>query len=211
MFSIPGANAPVGVFLTYEFCKRRSKNPHEYGTGIPEGVAAPEAANNAVGGGAMIPLLTLGIPGDTVTAVLLGAFAIHGLSPGPMFFQLHPDLIYSIFMAFLIVVFLNYFIVSLSSSLLALAFGMMKRGFPVIPMILSMILGNMLEKNFRLSIILSGGNSFIFFKSPIALLFLTISLFLFISPFIRRWPTFLLWRYPLRMIKKLYPRRSKDG
>ena len=83
--AIPGANAPVAVFLSYDLARRRSKNAEEFGKGAIEGVAAPEAANNAVAGGAMIPLLTLGIPGDTVTAILLGAFTIQGFSPGPLF------------------------------------------------------------------------------------------------------------------------------
>jgi len=117
--AIPGANAPVATFLTYDFCQRRAKNRKEYGTGIPEGVAGPEASNNAVAGGAMIPLLTLGIPGDTVTAVLLGAFVIHGLSPGPMFFQQHPQMVYSIFWLFLLAILMTFIIVTLSSRWLA--------------------------------------------------------------------------------------------
>jgi putative tricarboxylic transport membrane protein len=116
---IPGANAPVATFLSYDFCKRRSKNRDNYGKGLIEGVAAPEAANNAVAGGALVPLLTLGIPGDTVTAVLLGAFIIHGLTPGPMFFQLHPHMVYTIFLLFLIAVIINLLVVSFIAPLLS--------------------------------------------------------------------------------------------
>jgi putative tricarboxylic transport membrane protein len=76
---------------------RWSKHPEKFGTGIPEGVAAPEAANNAACSGAMVPLLTLSIPGSAGTAIMLGAFLIHGLQPGPLLFMQQPKLVYSIF------------------------------------------------------------------------------------------------------------------
>ena len=116
---LPGANAPVAVFLAYEIVRRRSKNPQEFGKGSAEGIAAPEAANNAVAGGAMIPLLTLGIPGDTVTAILLSAFTIQGFAPGPLFFFQQTDLIYAIFLIILVVSVLNFFTICTLSSLLA--------------------------------------------------------------------------------------------
>ncbi|UCH23569.1 MAG: tripartite tricarboxylate transporter permease, partial [Deltaproteobacteria bacterium] len=95
--SIPGTGCDVAAFVAYGEAKRSSKHPEEFGTGILEGVAAPEAGNNAATGGAMIPMLTLGVPGDAVTAVLLGALTIHGLQPGPMLFKDHLDIIYPIF------------------------------------------------------------------------------------------------------------------
>lgn len=95
--SIPGTGCDVAAFVTYGEAKRSSKHPEKFGTGILEGVAAPEAGNNAATGGAMIPMLTLGIPGDAVTAVLLGALTIHGLQPGPLLFRDHLDVIYPIF------------------------------------------------------------------------------------------------------------------
>ena len=95
--SIPGTGCDVAAFVAYGEAKRSSKHPEKFGTGILEGVAAPEAANNAATGGAMIPMLTLGVPGDAVTAVLLGALTIHGLQPGPMLFRDHLDIIYPIF------------------------------------------------------------------------------------------------------------------
>lgn len=98
---IPGVGAPVAVFVAYDWVRRFSRRPERFGTGIAEGVVAPEAANNAVSGGAMVPMLTLGIPGDTVTAVLLGAFLIQGIQPGPTLFQNHPDLVYAIFVGLL--------------------------------------------------------------------------------------------------------------
>lgn len=95
--SIPGTGCDVAAFIAYGECKRCSKTPEQFGTGLLEGVAAPEAANNAATGGAMIPMLTLGVPGDAVTAVLLGALTIHGMQPGPMLFKDHLDVIYPIF------------------------------------------------------------------------------------------------------------------
>ena len=95
--SIPGTGCDVAAFVAYGEAKRSSKHPEKFGTGILEGVAAPESANNAATGGAMIPMLTLGVPGDAVTAVLLGALTIHGLQPGPMLFRDHLDVVYPIF------------------------------------------------------------------------------------------------------------------
>jgi putative tricarboxylic transport membrane protein len=95
--SIPGTGCEVAAFAAYGEAKRSSDNPEEFGTGVLKGVAAPEAGNNAATGGAMIPMLTLGVPGDAVTAVLLGALTIHGLQPGPMLFRDHLDIVYPIF------------------------------------------------------------------------------------------------------------------
>lgn len=95
--SIPGTGCDIAAFVTYGEAKRTSKHPEKFGTGILEGVAAPEAGNNGATGGAMIPMLTLGVPGDAVTAVLLGALTIHGLQPGPLLFRDHLDVIYPIF------------------------------------------------------------------------------------------------------------------
>lgn len=85
--AIPGAGGDIAAYVAYDQCKKISKHPEEYGKGSLEGVAAPECANNAVCGGAMIPMLTLGIPGDSVTAVLLGAMIVIGVRPGPTLFQ----------------------------------------------------------------------------------------------------------------------------
>ncbi len=95
--SIPGTGCDIAAFVAYGEAKRTSKHPEKFGTGILEGVAAPEAANNGATGGAMIPMLTLGVPGDAVTAVLLGALTLHGLQPGPLLFRDHLDVIYPIF------------------------------------------------------------------------------------------------------------------
>lgn len=100
--SIPGLGATPSAFLSYSEAKRASKTPERFGKGSLDGVAAAESANNATAGGALIPLMALGVPGDVVTAVLLGAFLIHGLAPGPQLFAEHLDLVYAIFIALLI-------------------------------------------------------------------------------------------------------------
>jgi len=94
--AIPGLGQTIAAFLGYSEAKRASKHPERFGRGELRGVAAAEAANNAVDGATLIPLLTLGIPGDTITAILLGAFMIQGLVPGPTFIQDHGPVIYAI-------------------------------------------------------------------------------------------------------------------
>ncbi|RJE84953.1 tripartite tricarboxylate transporter permease [Paracoccus onubensis] len=96
---LPGIGAGTSNILAYIAARSRSRTPEEFGKGTLEGVVAPEAANNAGIGGAMIPLLTLGIPGDAVTAILLGGLMMHGIQPGPMLFVTQADLVYTIFAA----------------------------------------------------------------------------------------------------------------
>lgn len=99
---LPGAGGDIGSWVGYNEAKRFSKNKEKFGTGCPEGVAAPEAANNAVTGGALIPMLTLGIPGSSATAVLLGGLMIQGLIPGRELFTTHAGTTYSIIFGFII-------------------------------------------------------------------------------------------------------------
>ena len=98
---IPGVGAPSAAIVAYNQAKATSKHPEKFGTGIPEGIIAPETANNAVSGGAMIPLLTLGIPGCPVAALLLSGLIIKDLQPGPALFANHPDIVYGFFLAFI--------------------------------------------------------------------------------------------------------------
>lgn len=97
--SLPGLGSTPAAFLAYGEAKRTSKNPEKFGKGSLEGVAAPEAANNGSVGGALVPLLTLGIPGSASTAVLIGALMIHKLNPGPELFDKEPGLVYGIFIS----------------------------------------------------------------------------------------------------------------
>lgn len=99
---LPGAGATISSFICYNEAKRWSKHPEEFGNGSLEGVAAPEAGNNAATGGAMVPLLSLGIPGSETTAILLGAFMIQGISPGPLLFRDNIHVAYGIFAGLLL-------------------------------------------------------------------------------------------------------------
>lgn len=108
---LPGAGATLASFFSYIAEKKISKNPEKFGKGAIEGVAAPESANNGASGGAMIPLLTLGIPGSGTTAILMGALIMYNIQPGPLFFTDHPKvawgLIASMFIGNLMLLVLN--------------------------------------------------------------------------------------------------------
>ena len=99
---VPATGSGTASFAAYSEAKRHSKRPELFGKGSLEGIAATESANNAVTGGALIPLLTLGVPGDVVTAVMLGALMIQGMTPGPLLFQEQGTLVYSIFISLFI-------------------------------------------------------------------------------------------------------------
>jgi putative tricarboxylic transport membrane protein len=93
---LPGAGSTIASFISYGIEKSVSRHPEKFGTGVPEGVAAPEGANNSETGGAMVPLLTLGIPGSGTTAILLAAFILWGLRPGPLMIQDNPTLFWGL-------------------------------------------------------------------------------------------------------------------
>ena len=93
---LPGAGATLASIIAYLTEKRLSRHPERFGTGVIEGVAAPETANNAASGGAMVPLLTLGVPGSGTTAIMLGALMLWGLRPGPLLFEKNPDLVWGL-------------------------------------------------------------------------------------------------------------------
>lgn len=100
---LPGAGGTIASYIGYNEAKRFTKDKEGFGTGIIEGVAGPEAANNAVTGGSLIPTLTLGIPGNSVTAILLGGLIIQGLKPGPDLFTIHGKITYTFFAGFIVV------------------------------------------------------------------------------------------------------------
>lgn len=99
---LPGVGATTASMVSYSLNVSLSKKPEEYGTGKPEGVAAPESANNAAAMGAIVPLLALGIPGSATTAILLGAFVMNGIQPGPLMFEQQSVLVYTIFAGLII-------------------------------------------------------------------------------------------------------------
>jgi len=111
--AIPGTGAAIASFVAYSEAKRASKHPETFGEGEIDGIVASESSNNAVTGGALIPLLSLGIPGDPITAIMMGAFLVHGLIPGPMLFIEAGPMVYAIFatmlLAYLLVLAYGYF------------------------------------------------------------------------------------------------------
>jgi putative tricarboxylic transport membrane protein len=218
---LPGAGGTIASYVSYGEARRSSKHPEQFGTGIIEGIAAAESANNGVTGGAMIPMLTLGIPGDAVTAVLLGALTIQGLQPGPMLFQEHVEIVYPVFAGMLLS---NFVMLALglimvkpvsyiarikkqhlvpiiaifsvigafaeSGSILmvafAIAFGILgylmeKYEFPVAPLILSLILGPMIENSLRQALIMSQGSWSIFVTRPISAGLLLVAVFTIVA------------------------------
>lgn len=219
---IPGTGVGVASWLSYNEAKRSSKNPEKFGTGAYEGIFAPEAANNAVTGGALVPLLTLGIPGDVVTAILLGALLIQGITPGPKLFTDHTDVVFGIYSMLLISnVFMlllglftsKYFakILKLSPKVLVpliimfccvgaystsnstfaigvvlvmgiIGFLLRKGSIPIPPVLLGLLLGPIIETNYRRAIALSQGSLSIFFTSPISCIIIMVSLIMFFYP-----------------------------
>ncbi len=126
--AIPGAGAIIGAILSYGVEKQVSKRSDAFGTGVEEGLAAPETAKNATTGTATIPLLTLGIPGSAATAIMLAALMLHGVNPGPMLFITGVDLVYTVFAAYLVA---NLLMIA-AGMLVARTFALLMRIPPVL-------------------------------------------------------------------------------
>ena len=224
---LPGAGATIASFIAYATERRVSAHPDKFGTGVVEGVAAPEAANNAASAGAMVPLLTLGVPGSGSTAVMLGALMIHGLRPGPLLFQQNPEfvwgLIASMYIGNIALLILNMPLVPLFTSILRIPypvlapiivivsfigvysinnsvfdvwvmffFGVLgyffkKFEYPVAPVVLALVLGDLLERSLRQSLAMSQNDPTIFFTRPISGVLLLVCLLSLTSPLIRSW------------------------
>ena len=222
---IPAVGVSMANWISYNEAKRMTKTPELYGEGCFEGVAASETSNNAVTGGALVPMLTLGIPGDAMTAVLLGALMIQGLAPGARLFNDTPEVVRgiygmlalaNIFMLILGLGLINVFvkIIKVPINILmplvlimcyigsyaihnnffdvyvALLFGIiaylsLKAKFPLPPMLLGIILGPLIESNFRRSITMSRGSLVIFFERPLSAVFIIIALSAMIYPLLR--------------------------
>jgi putative tricarboxylic transport membrane protein len=121
---LPGAGSTIASFVSYGIEKAVSKRPEKFGTGVPEGVAAPEAANNADTGGALVPLLTLGIPGGSSTAIMLSALILWGVRPGPLMMEEAPDvfwgLVASMYIGNVVLLLMNLPLVPLFAQILRL-------------------------------------------------------------------------------------------
>jgi putative tricarboxylic transport membrane protein len=130
---LPGMGAIIPTFISYGLEKRLSKHPEKFGTGVIEGVAGPEAANNAATAGSMVPLLTLGIPPNVVMAVLIGAFLTHGIQPGPLLVTEHPDIFWgviaSMYVGNVMLLVLNLPLIGLWVKVLKVPYGIL---FPLI-------------------------------------------------------------------------------
>ncbi len=126
---LPGAGSTIASILAYSFEKRISKHPEAFGKGAIEGVAGPEAANNASTCGAMVPLLTLGVPGSGATAIIMGAFIMYGIQPGPLLFQSQPALVWglvdSMYLGNLVLLLLNLPLVGLFVRVLYIPTGIL--------------------------------------------------------------------------------------
>lgn len=221
---VPGAGGTVAAFISRNEAKRWSKHKEEFDHGSPEGVAAPECANNVVTSTSLIPLLSFGIPGSNSSAILLGGMLLHGLRPGPMLFVQNPDIVYGLYGGlffaniFLLVIGLAslrgalwlvnrprpyvlavvYVLIfsgaySLNHSLFeptvilvmgVIGYLMRYIGFSPLPMVLGVVLGFMVETNFRRSLQISGGDYSVFVGDGVSVVLLTISLaFVAISVF----------------------------
>lgn len=220
---IPGVGSDTAGWLSYAYVGRRLRSgqlrsDRQMGEGVPEAVVAPEAANNAVTGGATIPMLTLGIPGDGSTAIMLGALMLFGLQPGPLFFHESPELAYGILVALgvanlttLIAAVLlirpftqvlrldrmmllgSILVLSLVGSFAstnstfemsaAIGFGVLgyfmhRFGYSIPALVLALILGPMIEANFRRALLITRGDATVFVTSPISLICIIIMVLL---------------------------------
>ncbi len=218
--ALPGAGGPVAAFLAYSQAKSIVKKPSRpFGEGAVEGIVASESANNACIGGALIPMLTLAVPGDAVTAIILSVFYVHGLQPGPMFLMTSADSFYAIlgggFIGCVFLLLLGLLVAPHLSKVInvpknilmpivsllcvigayacnnrlfdvglmfffgVLGFVMRSRGYSVAPMTLAIVLGGMMDENFRraISLAVTSDNMLLaMFGRPITLVLLVLTL-----------------------------------
>lgn len=212
---MPGAGGTIASFMSYNEARRWSRNREEFGKGSPEGVAAPETANNTVAATALVPVLSFGIPGSNSAAILLGGLLVHGIIPGPRLFTENGDVILGLYaglfvaslsllvlgmlilpvclwlvnrpkaylMAFIYaLIFSGVYSIDYSLFDLALVLGagtigltMRLVGLPFLPAVLGVVLGYLVESNYRRSLVLSGGDHFIFIEDRIALGLLSVA------------------------------------
>jgi putative tricarboxylic transport membrane protein len=143
---LPGPAPVISAFSSYAIEKKLSRYPEKFGTGVIQGVAGPEAANNAATGGAFIPLFTLGIPANSVIAILLGAFMIHGIQPGPMLISKYPDLFWGTIMSMYLG---NIMLLILNLPLIGLWVKVLKVPYPILfPLILLFCLVGVFSLNY---------------------------------------------------------------
>lgn len=222
---MPGAGGSIAAFMSYNEAKRWSSEPEKFGKGSAEGIAAPEAANNAVACTALVPVLSFGIPGSNSAAILMGGMLIHGLTPGPLLFQKEPEFVYGLFgglavanisqlllgilmmtpalwlvnrpkpylmAAIFALVFSGIYSINNSTYdlYLVLLFGVVGYllrvfGFPFLPLVLGLVLGYLVEANYRRSLELTAGDHRIFWETPISLGLLSVAALFVIGSAVR--------------------------
>ncbi|WP_299941829.1 tripartite tricarboxylate transporter permease [uncultured Nitratireductor sp.] len=205
--ALPGAGADIAAWIAYALSKKFSRSPEKFGTGYPEGIVSASSANNAALSGAYVPSLVFGIPGDTITAILIGVLLMKGITPGPMVFIMDTGLVNAIFAVFILAnllmlplglaaVYGSRRLLSIPQDILfpiillfcvigafaanntlfdvwvmlvvgLIAFVLEENDFPLAPMILALILGQLVEENFMKSIIKADGQLMEFFARPI--------------------------------------------
>ena len=222
---LPGVGEFLAQFFAYTTARNGSKTPDKFGKGAPEGIIASETANNAVPPAALVPLLSLGIPGEAFTAMMLTVFIVHGVDPGPTLFADHKDFVAGLYVSLFV---MNFIIVGillvgtrwiaklatindkllaviimclvmvgtfsrnyrLSDTIIAIFFGLVgfalrRANIPLVPMILGLVLGPIMERYFRQGIGAAGGDLTIFVTRPVSLVFLIV-IILLIAHSIRR-------------------------
>ena len=222
----PGGATPAS-FMSYSFAKRFSKNPQQFGKGELEGVIAPETAAHAAGVSAMLPMITLGIPGSPTAAVMLGGLIIWGLQPGPLLFTEKPEFVWGLIASMytgniigvlMVLAFVPFFaaILRIPFAILTplivvlcaigsyavhnsmldvwymLIFGVVgyvfkKLDYPLAPLVLALVLGDMAENALRQSLIMSQGSLIIFLDRPIAGVITAVAFLFFLMPLIGPW------------------------
>ena len=222
----PGGATPAS-FMSYAFAKRFAKHPERFGKGELEGVVAPETAAHAAGVAAMLPMITLGIPGSPTAAVMLGGLIIWGLQPGPLLFTEKPEfvwgLIASMYTGNIIGVVMVLAFVPVFASILRIPFAILtplivvicaigayavhnsmidvwymlifgvvgyvfkKLDYPLAPLVLALVLGDLAENALRQSLIMSQGSPAIFLTRPIAAAITLLAIFFFLLPVITPW------------------------
>ncbi len=221
----PGAGGTIASFLAYDVEKHCSKEPQNFGHGAPEGVAAAEASNSGSVGGAMVPLLSLGIPGSSTAAVLIGALMIHNLTPGPELFTKNPELVYTLFASMFVAHVIMAAVGVLGSNLwvrvtaipktilyplifafsilgsyaveknivhvvCCLIFGVIgwmlkKYRYPAAPVVLGVVLGKLMEKNFSRIPVVGKGSWAGLYNRPLTIILFVISIAAIVWPMIQ--------------------------
>jgi len=219
---LPGAGADIAAWVAYAASKRFSKEPEKYGHGSIEAIVDSGTANNSCLAGDWVPALVFGIPGDSITAIVIGVLFMKGLRPGPMIFETQPDIIYAVYLSFilanLLMIPFGYLAIKSSSQMLrvprnilmpgilmfcivgsfainntvfdvgimlvtgVIGFFLEANGFPVAPVVLGLVLGPIVEKNFMMSMIKTDWDVTQFFTRPVSAILCIITLFIWFFP-----------------------------